>query len=191
MQLSIKTRNLDLTDPQRAYVEKKIGRLTRFLEPIGETLIELRKEHTRQGGDRVVAQVTMVCGRTILRGEEHAPEVQAAVDQVEGVMQRQIQRFKGRRQARRKGGGTAPENLAPAAEPVASPVEAEAEELASGRVVRVKRFALEPMFEEDAIEQLELLGHQWYVFRNAETEQLNVIYRRGDGDYGLIVPEGG
>lgn len=183
MQLSITGKNLEINDNLRKYVEKKIGRLDRFLPNIIDGRVELAvAEGARAAEDRQIAQVTLRTKHAILRAEEASADIFASVDAVFEKMQRQIDRHKRRRRARRGEGG---EIEAPPAEEM---LEEEAPEERKG-VTRVKRFQMIPMDEEEAIEQMELLGHDFYVFYNINQNQINVLYRRRSGDYGLIQPE--
>ncbi len=185
MQPSITGKNLEITDSLRKYVEKKIGRLDRYLPSIVDARVELEVEDTRAAKDSQIAQVTVRTKQATLRAEESSADMFASIDAVFDKMQRQIDRFKGKRWSKR----TAAEE-----EPVPATVEAIAvseEEVPEEhhRISRVKRFAMLPMDEEEAIEQMELLGHDFYVFFNANLNQINVVYRRRSGDYGLIQPE--
>lgn len=180
MELTIVARNLTISDTIRAYIEKRIGRLDRYLPTISEGRVELSTQNTRSAGELHTAQLTVRVGGTILRAEERSPDLFASIDSVLDKMCKQIARFKGKRHHSR---------TRPRAEAVLIPEEYEEEELEEGRIVRRKRFPMHPMSEEEAIEQMELLGHDFFVFYNAETAEVNVLYRRKDGDYGLIEPE--
>ncbi|MGQ9490600.1 MAG: ribosome hibernation-promoting factor, HPF/YfiA family [Anaerolineae bacterium] len=183
MQLSITGKNLEINENLRKYVEKKIGRLDRFLPNIIDGRVELAvAEGARAAEDRQIAQVTLRTKHAILRAEEASADIFASVDAVFEKMQRQIDRHKRRRRARRGEGGEIE------ALPAEEMLEEEAPEERKG-VTRVKRFQMIPMDEEEAIEQMELLGHDFYVFYNINQNQINVLYRRRSGDYGLIQPE--
>jgi len=186
MNLIIQTHNIELTDWLRQYVEKKIGRLEKYLPDISEAKVELREEKTRSAADRAVAQVTLRSRRTILRAEERTGDMFASIDAVSDKLERRIRRFKGKHARNHKRG------IAEAAllEESLSPAMAHDEEETSddGHIVRTKRFDVYPMDSEEAIEQMELLGHDFFVFLNADAGQVNVIYRRRTGDYGLIQP---
>lgn len=184
MQLSITGKNLEINDNLRKYVEKKIGRLERFLPNIIDGRVELAvADGARAAEDRQIAQVTLRTKHAILRAEEASADMFASVDAVFEKMQRQIDRHKRRRRARRGEGGEVEAQLPAAA------LEEEAPEEERRGVTRVKRFQMIPMDEEEAIEQMELLGHDFYVFYNINQNQINVLYRRRSGDYGLIQPE--
>lgn len=184
MDLTIHGRNVDVTDYTRDYIEKKVGRLDRYLPSLVEARVDVGEEQTRDASQHYVVQVTLYDERgTILRGEERGSEVRPAVDMVVDKMHRQIVRFKGKRKDRfHRGNSTGDvwgEEL---------PVSFEEEE-EEGEVVRVKRFAMSPMTTEEAIEQMELLGHTFFVYYDVDEGSVNVIYRRRDGNYGLIIPE--
>jgi len=182
MELIIKGKNMDLTDRLHEYVEKKIGKLDRYLPNITEVRVELSMEGTKAAQDRQVCQLTVRSNGTILRAEDRSDDVFTAIDTVLDKMYRQIARYKGKRQNRWKGAG------APMPEPL--PVEWEEEiEETEPRIVRFKRFLMTPMLPEEAVEQMELLGHDFFVFFNGEEGEINVLYRRQDGTYGVIQPE--
>jgi putative sigma-54 modulation protein len=160
MDVSIKGKNVEVTDRLQEYVEKKIGKLDRYLPSISEIWVELSMEGTKAAQDRQVCQVTV---------------------RSNGTMHRQIARYKGKRKNRWRG-ANAP------AEPLPLEAEEEVEEEPSS-IVKYKRFAMVPMVPEEAVEQMELLGHDFFVFFNADEGQINVLYRRKDGNYGVIQPE--
>ncbi len=179
MQLIIQGKNIEITDWLRQYVEKKTSRLDRYLPNIQEARVELSIEKVKSAQARQVAQITVRSNNgTILRAEERSHDIFASIDAVTDKMYRQIARFKGRRQDRR--GHINEEPL---------PIEEEMEEEEAPRIVRVKRFTMTPMDPDEAVEQMELLGHDFFVFYNPETESVNVVYRRTDGNYGLLQPE--
>jgi putative sigma-54 modulation protein len=181
MQLTITGKNLEITNSLRTYVEKKIGRLDRYLSNIQDARVELEVENTRAAKDSQIAQVTLRTKQGMMRAEEASADMFASIDAVFDKMQRQVDRFKGKRWSKRAGGET----------PVPAPATPVEEELAEEHptISRVKRFAMTPMDEEEAIQQMELLGHDFFVFFNVNQGQINVIYRRRNGDYGLIQPE--
>jgi putative sigma-54 modulation protein len=176
MQLIIKAKNIEVTEWLREYVETKIGKLDRYLPSVSEARVELSTEKVKSAQDRQVVQVTLRSNGTILRAEERTDDIFASIDAVSDKIHRQIARYKGKRRARgRRLRG----------EPL--PIEEMEEE--AHRIVRVKQFSMIPMTQDEAIEQMELLGHDFFVFFNSEVEGINVLYRRKDGDYGLIQPE--
>ena len=176
MQLIIQGKNMEVTDRLQEYIEKKVGKLDRYLPTITEARMELSVEGAKSAKDRQVAQLTVRSKGTLLRAEERTADMFASIDAIVDKMYRQIVRYKGKRYGRGRGPGEIP------------PVE-EVEEEEPPRIVRIKRFQVAPMDEEEAVEQMELLGHDFFVFFNVETNEMNVIYRRKDGNYGLIEPE--
>jgi len=185
MQIIIKGKNVEITDWLRQYVEKKIGKLDRYLPNINEVRVELSVQKTKSANDRQVAQVTLRSNGAILRAEEKSDDMFASIDAVADKMHRQIARFKEKRVRR---GRLAPTESASFPEATAEVTEISEEEQPPS-VVRVKRFLLQPMTEEEAIEQMELLGHDFFLFYNPDTASVNVVYRRKDGNYGLLQPE--
>ena len=184
MEIVIQGRNVEITDRLRGYVEKKVNRLIRYLPTIDEARMELTVHRARSAQDRQVAQLTVRDRGTILRAEERSSDISASIDAVLDKMYRQIMRYKGKRYR-----GRPPTRQVE--EPLEEMEEMEEMELYAEEphhIVRVKRFPTPPMDEEEAIEQMELLGHDFFVFLNAESGEINVLYRRRDGDYGLIIP---
>lgn len=181
MEIQLFTRNMELTPRLQEYVESKVNRLRRYLPNITDVRVDLSVENTRSSAQRQVAQLTIRTPRVMLRAEERASDMFTAIDTALDKMRRQITRYKTRRQDRWQ----RVEGEEEWGEEVALPPE----EAIAGNVVRVKRFEMVPMTPEEAIEQMELLGHQFFVFLNAVEGGINVVYRRRDGDYGLIIPE--
>jgi putative sigma-54 modulation protein len=173
--LSVFTRNMEMTPRLSEYVEQKVEKLDRYLPSIDEARVDLTVENTRNAAHSQVAQLTVRVRGKILRAEERTEDMFASIDAVLDKMHRQIARYKGRRRDR----------VYVAAEEV--PVDEEVEE--TGEIVRVKRFEVLPMSPEEAIEQMELLGHSFYIFLNADEDAINLVYKRGDGNYGLLQPE--
>ncbi len=160
MQLVIKGRNIEVNDRLREYVEKKIGKMSKFLPDLQEIRVELAEEKSRKTSERQVVQVTMRSNGTLLRAEERNSDIYAAIDAVADKLHGQINRFKGKR--RRK--------------------------MERAQVAAVE--ALESEYISAAMEdQMELLGHDFFVFYNAGSDSINVLYRRSDGNFGLLQPE--
>ncbi len=191
MELLITARNLELNDSVESYIQKKFAPLGRRLRGIGEAKVEIQRQRTRSAQDNVVVQVTLIVNHTLLRAEERAPTVNAAVDMVAQALERQVMRYKGRHFAslNAKKSGAHSSIRTPEAEEQPSGEEPELVIAPSGNVVRVKRFAMKPVSVEEAAEQMEFLGHEFFFFINAATNQYNVIYRRRDGDYTVIEQE--
>lgn len=185
LEVEIYGRNLDITDRIKSYVNKKVGKLDRYLPGIEEARVDLSFiKSARSAADRHVAEITVRGKGFILRSEERSEDIFAAMDMAVDKMQRRIERFKGKKYRGRGDGKSA-------AEVTTAPVVEEEETGELGPViVRRKRFVLTPMNEAEAIEQMALLGHEeFFIFYNADTQAINVLYRRRDGSLGLIEPE--
>ena len=183
MQVTITAKNLELGDSLRDYVESKSQRLDRFLADIDEARNELDNQSTRSPGHSQVAQITLYSKGTVLRSEERSADMRSSIDTALDKMVRQLRRFKGkhwRARARRQG------NEAPVEE-FEDLDEVETETI--DHIVRIKRFGTRPMDVDEAIEQMELLGHDFFIFYNMSEGGFNVVYRRYDGGYGLLIPE--
>jgi ribosomal subunit interface protein len=192
MEIQIKNRNGKVTDRQRAYIEEKLHKLKRYVDGIGDVIVDLAKVQQRGVGEIHIAQVTLQTPQgTILRAEERDPELFAAIDSLHDSLQRQITRYRDRHfrrgKIRRQGGEVL--NVNPNGNNGAS-TDAEVQDGADApQLVRTKTFRSKPMYSDEAIEQMELLGHTFFVFTDADTDMVNVVYRRRDGNYGLIVPQ--
>jgi putative sigma-54 modulation protein len=181
--VEVQTRNIRLTEKIEEYVNKKAGNFDHYLPSIEEARVELEHHKAaRNTSDRNVVQITVRGKGFTLRTEERADEALAAFDLAHDNMQRQIERYKGKHQHGRGDGRSAAE----AAEPI---IDDETGEL-SPVVARRKKFILYPMSEDEASVQMRNLGHDnFFIFYNAETSKVNVLYRRRNGSYGLIEPE--
>jgi putative sigma-54 modulation protein len=181
--IEIAGRNMRLTDNTQDYVEKKAVKLERYLQEVEEIRIELTHlKSARNAQDRQVAQITLHGKGFILRSEERADDLHAAFDAALDKMQRQIDRYKGKHYHGRGNGR-------PAAEVVEEepPVDETGELLPL--IGRRKKFIVLPMTEDEAVEQMRLLGHDnFFIFFNAEQNSIQVLYRRRNGTYGLIEP---
>jgi len=204
MQLIVQGKNIQVTDRLREYVETKVNRLDRYLSTITDARMELASERTRRHGDRQIAQLTIHSKGMMLRAEERSGDIFTSVDMVMDKMKRQIDRYKRKRRARLRSAqtrgidarqfatGLSDEDLDEReidTEELLDEITEDDQEGLEGAIVRVKRFQVAPMDPEEAIEQMELLGHDFFVFYNADGGQFNVVYRRRDGNYGLIQPE--
>lgn len=186
MDVKIHSHNLEVTQRLENYVEKKTDRLDRYMPNLTEVNVDLSTENTRSVGERQVAQITVRDDRgTILRAEERSNDIFAAIDAVVDKLYRQIKRYRGKQKRRWRGSGAQDE--ATIGEPL--PLDEEDEEEIEQNIVRYKRFPIQPMSAEEAIEQMELLGHDFFVFFSAEEEAINVLYRRRDGNYGILQPD--
>jgi putative sigma-54 modulation protein len=186
MELTFRARHVPVTDSLREYTSRKLSRLGRYLPLVDEAVVELEQE----GGEnahRYVVQLTVNCNGTYLRAEERGPRLLAAIDAAADVLSRQVQRFKERSYHSGRRGDA--KEAARVEEPPLEEGEAE-EELVLGKVMRVKRFPMKPMDEEEAIEQMELLGHDFFLFFDTDANTYALLYRRRKGGYGMIIPEG-
>jgi len=178
--IDIFVKDMELTKEIREYVDKKIPRLDRYLDQIDETRIDLSFSKTaREMNNRFVAQITLRGRGFILRAEERAVEIKPAIDLVMDKIERQIERYKGKKYRSRAGGIPAAELLTEESVEEAHPL-----------IARRKKFTLIPMDELEAVEQMNLLGHEdFFIFYNVQTSSMNVLYKRRDGSYGIIQPE--
>jgi putative sigma-54 modulation protein len=175
MEPKITAKNIELTPTVRQLIESKLGKLGRHLPDIRDYKVEIAQEKTKATKEHFVVQLTIDSHGTLLRGVERGEELSSAINKVAAVINRQIERYKGK--LYEKGRGSSPKDKLEEAAPP------------TGKVVKVKRFTVKPMSPAEAIDQMELLGHDFFLFFNAESEELNLLYRRHDGDYGLIEPE--
>ncbi len=171
MKLNIIGRNLSVSDDLREAVAKKLGKLDKFFSEDTEAQVVLRTEREL---DKI--EITIPLKGTIIRAEEATTDMYASIDLAQESIERQMKRY--RERLIRKGSEGLSKRYA----------EEEAEE-ANVPIVRTKRFAVKPMDAEEACMQMDLLGHSFYVFRNSETDEVNVVYKRKDGTFGLIEPE--
>ena len=175
MNFIISGRNINVTPGLKQAVEQKLGKLEKYFTPGTDIIVTLSVEKERQK-----IEVTIPVKGNIIRSEQESSDMYVSIDLVEEIIERQLRRYKTKLIAKHQGGHDfrqefIDEDTAPDAEEI--------------QIVRTKRFGIKPMFPEDACIQMELLGHSFYVFSNAETDEVNVVYRRKNGTYGLIEPE--
>ncbi len=183
-------RHLELTGDLRSEIERKLRRLDRVAHPEAEASVELIGHASHATGESHVAEVTLVSGGTVVRSTSPGPTPLAALDAVLDKLERQMVRSKERpRRVRERSLDEVDEVLGRLATGDTSGAGAADGGSAPRSIVKTKRFDLTPMFEEDAIGQMDELGHAFFVFLNAETNRVAVVYRRRDGNYGLIDPE--
>ena len=178
MKLQVKGRNLEVTDAIRSYAQEKLGKLDRQLHDPTRVELELMVERNPSIAENQIAEATIWTKGPILRARESSHDMKASIDQLVEKLERQVTRYREKRQrrpARRDGGVAAP--------PPGIPVEGDA------TIVKSKQFPVKPMTPEEAVLQLELVGHDFFVFRNADSGEVNVVYRRRDGAYGQIEPQ--
>ena len=181
MILNINGRNMQITDSIRAHVEKKAAKLERFFRPDTEVQVRISQER----GGRNIAEVTVALRGVILRAEEVTNDMYASIDTAIDKMVRQIRRHRTKLEKRLREDAFNPGEL----EYTAESAEAMEQGESARKVVRHKTFPVRPMSVEDAVLQMELLGHSFFVFVNVETDRTNVLYLRKDGDLGLMEPE--
>ncbi len=194
MELRIRGRNMEIDDQIRKHVEEKLGQLERHLPGLPRVEVELSSEYTRSQGERMVAQVTLDIRGSILRAEQRASNARAAINAAAAVLDRRIERYKGqtyRSERAREDSSLGAVQAAEAEQPPSrgdGPVEGQV--LADGNLVRIKHFDMDPITVEEAALQMQLLGHQFYMFLNRDSGRHNVLYQRNDGNFGLIEPSG-
>jgi putative sigma-54 modulation protein len=185
----VKGKNYEVPERIREYAERKLGRLERLLDDRTEATVELSVERNRSVQDSHIVDVTLIIDGQALRSSAAAPTHKAGIDTVLDRIERRAVTFRETGRVRKssqtvRGAGAEPE----IDERGAITDQAGSDDEAGSRVVKVKRFAIEPMFEEDAVARMEELGHAFFVFVNAENERVSILYRRSEGDFGLIEP---
>ena len=173
MRYIISGKNIDVTEGLRAAITDKLGKLERYFTPDTEVQVTLSVEKERQK-----IEVTIPVKGNIIRSEQVSSDMYVSIDLVEEVIERQLRKYKTKLVERQQEGGNFRQEF--------MEKEAEDEEV---RIIRTKQFDMKPMYPEDACVQMELLGHNFYVFMNAETDQVNVVYKRKGNTYGLMEPE--
>ena len=190
MQIVVKGKNMDVNERLRQFVEGKLSRLSRVVPSIAEAEVELSSEKTKSTNARYVAQITLKTNGTLIRAEQSAGDAHSAVDVVMDKLNRQVTRYRSKRFGSfNKSGESRISTAKEVQEEELVPEEEDEEDEEEGRIVRTKRFQMKPMDAEEALQQMQLLGHNFYVFFNSETNGVSVIYKRNDGDFGLIEPE--
>ena len=179
MELQITGKNIEISPEVRQYIERKLDKLGRHLHKIMESKVEISEQKTKSPQQHFVVQVTIDSNGTLFRSQERGENLVSAIDRVVEIMDRQIKRYKGKLYKKGRGSSLARGGLS----------EEIVEEKTMGRIVKIKQFVVKPMSVDEAIEQMELLGHDFFLFFDADDERLNLLYRRKDGDYGLIKPE--
>lgn len=182
MAILVKGRNIEVTDTVRKYAERKLQRLARLVPKLLEVEIELAVERNPRVAHKQTVEVTMRAEGATLRASESSPDMYASIDLVAEKLEKRIERYKGKLYQK-------PSPELAAVEVV--PLPEEEPEESEPHIVRVKRVPMKPMTPEEAAIQMELVGHDFFVFQNAETDEMNVLYRRKDKNYGLIGPVSG
>jgi putative sigma-54 modulation protein len=181
MQITVTSRSGEINESMKEYAAKKLKKLERLLPRIDSVQITEDKERAWH-----IVEIHVMANGLLVRGQERSGELRSAIDMVVEKLERQIKKYRTKvsDHTRRTGIGELPAVVSPVTEEELSE---ETEQI--GAIVRSKRFAMKPLSPDEAAAELELLGHDFYVFTNAETDQVNVIYRRQDGNYGLIEPD--
>lgn len=174
MNYIITGKNIDVTDGLRNAVYDKLGKLERYFTPDTDIIVTLSVEKDRQK-----IEVTIPVKGTTIRSEQVSTDMYVSIDLVEEIIERQLKRYKTKLTAKEQSAVSFSDLF----------LQEEYEESDGPKIVRTKRFGIKPMDAEEACVQMELLGHSFYVFRNCDTDEVNVVYRRKNGTYGLIEPE--
>ena len=174
MKFIIIGRNIDITEGLKSAVQEKLGKLERYFTPETEIHVTLSVEKDRQK-----IEVTIPVKGNIIRSEQVSSDMYVSIDLVEEVIERQLRKYKTKIVNQQQAGGNFQKEF----------VEDEFLEDEEVNIIRTKKFGIKPMYPEDACVQMELLGHNFYVFRNAETDEVNVVYKRKGNTYGLIEPD--
>jgi putative sigma-54 modulation protein len=187
MEVAIKGRNISVTEALERYATEKVERIRRFFDDErsdARAEVELFHERNPSNPEPEVAETTLFINGTVLKAREASGDMYASIDRMSDKLERQVRRYRGRQLDRWQG---QKRWHAPAEAP--GPVAGEDEEDEVGaRIVRTKQFQMKPMAPEEAALQMDLLDHAFFVFTNADTNEINVVYRRRDGNYGLIEP---
>ncbi len=195
MDLQIRTNGTKVTDGMREFIDRRMAKLDRLVEHVVDAHLELRTEDTRTGSQMTTAQITLHTGRHVLRAEARDAEPARAVDGVIDKLIGQVRKYNDKKVSRRKRGAIQP-NIVDDINPIlvandSSLAPGDETEDDDGTVVRTKRFTMKPMLVDEAIDQMQLVGHEFFLFRNVDEDELNVLYRRRDGSYGLLAPADG
>ena len=174
MNLVISGKNLDITEGLRSAIEEKIGKLERYFTDTTEVHVTLSTEKNRQK-----IEITIPMKGSIIRAEEVSSDMYVSIDLVEEVIERQLRKYKNKIVDKQQAAANFQKEY----------LDKDYEEDDEVKIIRTKKFGIKPMYPEDACVQMELLGHNFFVFFNAETEQVNVVYKRKGNTYGLIEPE--
>lgn len=183
MRTIVKGKNYEVPERVRTYAERKLGRLERLLDDRSDATVELSVEQHRSSQDSHIVDVTLVIDGQTLRSSAAAPTHKAGIDDVLDKIERRAVDHRETSRVRRS-----TETVRTGGHELEEAAGARDADDRSTRIVKVKRFNIEPMFEEDAVARMEELGHSFFIFVNAENERIAILYRRAEGDYGLIEP---
>ena len=174
LRFTISGKNIEVTDGLKNAITDKLGKLERYFTPDTEIIVTLSVEKERQK-----IEVTIPVKGNIIRSEQVSSDMYVSIDLVEEVIERQLRKYKTKIVNRQQEAGNFQKTY----------IEEDFMEDEEVKIIRTKRFGIKPMYPEDACVQMELLGHNFFVFRNAETDEVNVVYKRKGNTYGLIEPE--
>ena len=174
MRYTISGKTIEVTEALKNVVTEKLGKLERYFTPETEIIVTMSVEKERQK-----IEVTIPVKGNIIRSEQVSNDMYVSIDLVEEVIERQLRKYKNKIIDKHQGGGNFRKEF----------IEKEVKDEEEVKIIRTKQFGMKPMYPEDACVQMELLGHNFFVFRNAETEEVNVVYKRKGNTYGLIEPE--
>ncbi len=175
MRITISGKNLDITEGLRSAVEEKLSRLEKYFTP--ETIVNVTLSVTKKRHQKM--EVTIPVKGHIIRAEQESDDMYVTIDLVEEVIEAQLKKYRQKLVSQQQSAGSFKQEFIDSESPAEEEVQ----------IIRSKKFGMKPMFPEDACVQMELLGHTFFVFRNAETDDVNVVYKRKDGNYGLIEAE--
>ena len=176
MRMNIVGKHMDVSDSMRARIQRKLGKLERYFTPETEIIVTMSVEKERQK-----IEVTIPVKGNIIRSEQVSNDMYVSIDLVEEVIERQLRKYRTKIIEKHQEGGNFKKEFLE--------IDDAAEPLEEVKIIRTKHFGMKPMYPEDACVQMELLGHSFFVFRNAETDEVNVVYKRKGNTYGLIEPE--
>ena len=188
MQVAVKGRNISVTEALEQYATKKIERIRKFFDDdhsVSRAEVELIHERNPSIPEPEIAETTLFINGAVLKAREASIDMYASIDRMSDKLERQVRRYRGRQLDRWQGQR---ERHAAAVEAGGPMIVEEEEEDVGARIVRTKQFQMKPMSPEEAALQMELLDHAFFVFTNADTGEINVVYRRRDDNYGLIEP---
>jgi putative sigma-54 modulation protein len=187
MDMQISGKNIEMVPADRDYITKKLGKINRYLTHILSFEVVATEEKTRSPDQRFVLQVTVNNKGTLLRAEVRSSDLYSATDKVAELMNRQIEHYKSRKPSLRgRGGPSIRKSTTEATSAIAAESQASEVEEPGHKIVKSKRFEIKPMSVEEAIDQMILLNHDFFLFYNQDSNFVNLVYRRNDGDYGLI-----
>lgn len=210
MDVNVRSNGTKVTDEMRDFIDRRMSKLDPLVNNVVDAQLELRTDRPRSGGEMTTAQITLKSGRQLLRAEVRDHEPVKAIDAAIDKLIKQVRKVSDKRAARKRrmpsvsdamadpaiapnGAALLGEDLANGARANERPLDLGVDELDDGDeeefIVRTKRFSMKPMHIDEAIDQMELIGHDFFLFHNADEDGLNVLYRRRDGAYGLLAPD--